>query len=249
MLGKRPRTTITTWKGPLTPGGFRRGADWRASMVRKTTVSRPRVIPGRTRTGGYFGRYKGPNKELKFFDTSLSFNVDATGEVPATGQLTLIPQGDTESTRDGRMAYVKSIHIKGIARLEPGASANAATVASVIVVLDTQCNGAAAAATDVYSTTNFPVSAFRNLANSARFKILKTFKMTFNSQAGVTTAYNQLTRTFEWYSKCNYPINYSSTAGAITEIRSNNIFLLAGTDGATDDLVVVGGNCRLRFFD
>jgi len=51
--------------------------------------------------------------ELKFFDTAVSFDFDSTLEVPATGQWALIPQGDTQSTRDGRLAVIKSIQFRG----------------------------------------------------------------------------------------------------------------------------------------
>jgi len=33
-------------------------------------------------------------QELKVFDTALAFNFDATGEIPATGQLCFIQTGD-----------------------------------------------------------------------------------------------------------------------------------------------------------
>jgi len=79
--------------------------------------------PGYDRTGGSYGRYAGRGAELKFFDTSLSFLFDTTGEVPATGQLVLIPQGVTESTRVGRKCVIKSVHLKGITQGVPGAAA------------------------------------------------------------------------------------------------------------------------------
>lgn len=204
--------------------------------------------PGYQRTTGYYGRFSGPSAELKFFDTANSFTIDATGEVPATGQLTLIPQGVTESERVGRKCSIKSIHIRGSLVLQPAASANAATTVYVYLVQDTQCNGVAAAVTDVLET-NTMASAMINLANSSRFRILKRFVMTFNSTAGVTTAYNNFSKPIEYYKKCNIPIEYSSTTGAITEIRSNNLFFLAGSDSLSDDLVSFNATTRLRFSD
>lgn len=196
-----------------------------------------------------YGISSGIQKELKFFDTDLSFLIDLTGEVPATGQLCLIPQGDTESSRDGRAAYVKSIQIRGNFSLIPVASATASSTAYVYVVLDTQCNGAAAAVTDVLTGANLG-TALINLTNSERFKIMKRFVIEMNAQAGVSTAYNNHTVPVDWYKKCDIPLQYNSTAGAITEIRSNNIFLLAGTNAAAgDDLINFTGRCRLRFYD
>nr|DAO75535.1 MAG TPA: capsid protein [Cressdnaviricota sp.] len=203
---------------------------------------------GVMRTGGFYGRYSGRNAEQKFFDTTLNFLMDATGEVPATGQLCLIPQGVTESQRVGRKCVIKSILIKAIALYSPAAGADPYMTGEILVVLDKQCNGAAAAITDVLTGTQVN-TALHNLANSQRFVVLKRIKIGFNPTAGVTTAYAGAARKIDWYKKCNIPIEFSSTTGAIGEIKSNNIFLLAGSSTAGDDLVTVSGTCRLRFSD
>lgn len=188
-----------------------------------------------------------PTHERKFFDTALSIPVDATAEVPATGgQLVLIPQGDTESTRDGRMASIKSIQIRAVGIFAPAAAATAATNTWLYVVLDKQANGAAAAVTDVFTSTGLH-SALLNLNNSGRFVILKKFHHRWVAPAGVTTAYNNVVQHIDWFAKCDVPIDWSSTTGAITEIRSNNVFLIAGSDGQSDDLVTWTGNARVRF--
>lgn len=194
------------------------------------------------------GRFSGGSSELKFFDTALSFNLDATGEVPATGQLVLIPQGVTESTRVGRKCVVKSIQIRANLTFQPGAAASAATNAYIYLVQDTQTNGAAAGATDVLTSTNF-ASALRNMSNIERFKIYKLFSWSFVSTAGVTTAYNDVRKQWTYFKRCNIPLEYSATDGSLGTIRSNNLFLLAGTDGGSDDTVIVGGTCRVRFSD
>jgi len=215
--------------------------------------SRQLIVPGFTRLSGQYGRYgrraiqSGFQPELKFFDTALSFTVDTTGEVPATGQLTLIPQGDTESTRDGRLAYIKSIQIRANLDWAPSTAADAAAAVFIYVILDTQCNGAAAGATDVFTSTNFG-SAMLNLNNSSRFRIIKKFYLNFEPGAGVSAAYNVMHKNIDWYKRCNIKVDWNSTAGAITEIRSNNIFLMAGAAGtAADDTITVEGVCRLRF--
>lgn len=203
---------------------------------------------GYVRTGGYYGRFAGRNAELKFFDTANSFLFDTTGEVPATGQLCLIPQGTTESTRIGRKCVIKSIQMRGRLLFTPGAATTGACTTHLYLILDKQANGAAAAATDVMTSTAF-ADSFHNLANSQRFVVLKAWHHTFNCTAGVSGAYNPMVKYLECFKKCNVPIEYSSTTGAITEIRSNNIFLLAGGDGNGDDLVQFVGNTRLRFSD
>jgi len=226
--------------GPKLPGG----QQYSQSDQARADPRNRRVF---NRTGGFYGRFSGPNAELKFFDTALSFAVDTTGEVPATGQLALIPQGVTESTRVGRRATVKSIQIRATAFLVPGAGTSAASLFAIYVVQDTQTNGAAAGIGDVLTSGNM-LTALIELQESGRFRILKKIVRKLTATAGVSAAYNEACTHIEFYKKVNIPIEYSSTTGAITEIRQNNIFLLAGAIGS-DDTISVQGNCRLRFSD
>jgi len=219
-----------------------------AQAARSAALARRRaVVPGVTRTGGYYARF-GPNSdENKFFDTAISALADATGEVPGTGgQLCLIPQNDTQSGRDGRKCTITSIFIKGHFAFSPGAGTTAADVVHLYVVLDKQCNGGAAAVSDVLTSTSVGTS-FNNLANVDRFTILKHWKVRLQSGAGVSTAYGQDIHFKQWYKKCNIPLFFSGTTGAITEIKSNNVFLICGSAGNTDDLCYFDGQCRIRF--
>lgn len=217
----------------------RSGSDARPAK-RARTGSVTRKAPA------YFGRQAG---EVKFFDTANSFLVDVTGEVPATGQLVLIPQGVTESTRVGRKCVIKSIQMRGTALYQPGAGAQMATMMYMYVIQDKQANGAAAAVTDVFTSADLSV-AHHNLANSQRFVVLKKIEIPFNGTAGVTTAYCNQIRKIDFFKKCNIPLEFSSTAGAITELKSNNIFLIAGVNAAGgDDATTVVGTTRVRFSD
>lgn len=195
-----------------------------------------------------YSRKRARAAEDKFFDTDLSFNLDITGEVPATGQLVLIPQGATESTRIGCKCVIESIHLRGTATCVFGASAAGATIGYWFLVLDKQCNGAAAAITDIFTNADLSTAMY-NRSNSDRFVILRKWEHVYMSSAGATTAYNNVPMSFDIYKKCTIPIEYSSTAGAITEIRSNNIFLCAGTDGRSDDIIQCVGTCRVTFSD
>ncbi len=227
-----------------------------ATPYKKARSARSRVVPGITRTGGYYGRYaygKGKQGELKFFDTALSFQVDTSLEVPATGQLSLIPQGVTESERVGRKCVIKSIQIEGIAALTPAASATTAVLSYIWIVLDKQANGAVATASGAGGvfTSTVAGSALRELSNQTRFRILKKIVIPNAPMAGVSAAFNSAVKSISCYLKCNIPLEFNAATGAITEIRSNNIFLLAGSagSGVQDDLVTVTGNARLRFAD
>lgn len=183
--------------------------------------------------------------EKKFFDTALSFNVDATMEVPATGQLALIPQGDTSSTRDGRQCVIESIQIRGAFYFQPAAAAQGFDLVYMYLVQDRQANGAAAAVTDVFTSTAGATNQL-NLENSDRFFILKRWVVPLNCLAGVTTAYSSMVKPIEYFTKCNIPMQFGTAAVDITQVKSNNIFLIAGS-GQQDDLSTFLGSCRLRF--
>ncbi len=228
---------------------------------RKASSGRPKqvgkggksvMVPYQKAGKAYAGR-KGGNGENKFFDTDLSFTFDATGEVPATGQLTLIPQGVTESTRVGRKCVIRSVQIRAMLNLAPGAAATSQSTTWLYLVLDMQANGAAAVvgtAVGVLTSTTLSQGLI-NLSESGRFKILKRWVHDFNPSAGATTALNGVSRHIDFFKQCNIPVEFNSTAGAITEIRSNNLFLIAGATGSGtfDDLITVNGVCRLRFSD
>ncbi len=220
------------------------------ATYKSAPFKKPRMqpMPGRERVSGFYGRFSGANAEQKFFDTALGFFFDTTAEVPTSGQLALIPQGVTESTRVGRKATVRSIQIRGQVTASTAAIGDYAVMS---LVLDTQCNGAAAAITDVMTSASLD-SAMINLANSGRFKILRTFRLKVAPTASAANGINQYSpglAAVEFYKKVNIPIEYSSTTGAITEIRSNNIFLIAGSYRSTDDLLSFSGKCRLRYSD
>lgn len=232
MAGKRKRPASS--KGSKRP-----------TKKGKTTFKK-----GRDRTGGFFGRYQGMGREQKFFDTAIQFSFDSTAETAATavlGQLDLIPQGVTESTRVGRKCIIRSIQLKCFANCAFGAAANGICSTNMWLVLDKQANGAQAAFTDIFDSATLYLANV-DLANSQRFRILKKWKHDWNSTAGVTTAYNSVTKSWDYYKKCNIPLEFSSTTGAITELKSNHIFLAYGAVFG-DDLVQLSGIARLRFDD
>lgn len=235
-----------------------KGSRGPASKRRKAWVMGPRgnpfrgppvvaVVPGFTRSNGSYGRYgrhaldAGLRPEFKFFNTTLATSMANTLAVDTS--INLIPQGDTESTRDGRQCTIKSIAFSGVL------TSNVVTpsdpqICWIYCILDTQCNGAVAAITDIFDT-NVPGIAFMNLSNSNRFKILKKFAVPLNSTAGdVSTQVAAVSKTIKWYKKCSIPLEFSGTTGAVTEIRSNNIFFVTAELSAN---VNVRGVVRVRF--
>jgi len=185
--------------------------------------------------------------ELKHFDTTLSWTMDATGEVPATGQICLVDAGDSKSQRTGRRIHVHSIQIRARLSFDPSTGTVGSTTADMYLILDKQCQGTAAAVGDVFTGGNLSV-ALTNPDNHDRFEILKRWNFVMHSNAGVSGAYAGVVDQIDYLTLCNIPIIYNNTTGALTEITSNNIFLIAGSTG-TDDLITVSGRARLRFTD
>jgi len=192
-------------------------------------------------------------QEMKSFDTALAFTFDITGEIPATGQLALILEGDGNSNRDGQKVQIASIQIKGTLRYAPAAAATAADCCALYLIYDRQPNGLAATVfggadpNSIFTSTNV-VEALRMKYNSDRFTIIKHWIWDFNATAGVTTAYNPSIQHLDYYTKCDLEMTFGATAGAVTDLRSGNVFLVAGTAGNSDDLITFSGNARLNFF-
>lgn len=222
------------------------------SLPRRYTYAKSSVVPGYTRTGGYYGRMRGPNApELKFIDAQLALTAGVNVTVSstfATGACCLIPQGDTESSRDGRQANIMSIYVKGFVGMVSGTATVAAANFYWFLILDTQANGAFPAASDIW-TGSSSWELMRNLEYNDRFKILATKVVSLKAFAGVSGAYGGDVRPFNVFHKCNIPITWASTTGAITEIRQNNIIMAWGIDttlGGTG-AVALDGIVRVRF--
>lgn len=196
-----------------------------------------------------FLRSRLPRRELKFFDTTIAFTADATGEIPATGQLNLIPQGVGDNNRVGRMCTLSSLRMQLEVIFTPGAAATASTTLYLYLIQDKQNNGTAPAVT-VPLTTATLRDALPNLENSHRFRIHKRWAIALDAKAGVSTAYNNATKMIDYYTKLAVPLEFDSSVstGAITSIRSNNMFLVAGSSNS-DDTINVNGICRVRFSD
>lgn len=204
------------------------------------------VFPGYTRTGGFYAAAAAsraaPANELKFFDTNVdNATMAATGEVFPS--VNLVAQGTGESQRIGRKLVIKSIDWKYTVSL-PGGGAAADTV-RIIIFVDKQCNGSAATVAEILASTDY--QSFNNLSNKGRFLTLCDKTFTLNRNAGqLSSSYPEVRMDGTWHKTLNLPIEFDSTTGAITEIRSNNIGVLQidATSQAKLDSVV-----RIRYVD
>ncbi len=231
----------------------KRQPQWTAQYGKRRRGARGRIAPrqrGFARTSGFYGRYAPSGGEMKFHDIDVDDAVIAqNGVIQNTGTINIIPQGVTEVQRVGRKCNVHRIMWKYNLTLAASATVGAVDTVRMILYQDTQCNGATAAVTDIMESDNY--QTFRNLANSGRFNILydKMHQMNPMASAGNGTANDAapwaLNRTF--YKKCNIPLEFDSTTGALTEIRSNNLGILTfSKNGAVS---ILDSKIRLRFSD
>lgn len=223
-----------------------------------------RVLNGRT--GGFVGL------EKKFFDSSRGgFSIpapsDATGgEADPTTLLCLNcpAQGDGESQRDGRQISMHSINIKGIVRMPSQSDQTGADVLPdvfIALVLDKQTNGAQLDSEDVFenpgANANLAASPFLNLENSARFKVLKTTRISAQQLAGAIqptydgTNIEQQGAQVPWSMYVNLKgmkVNFISgqTTSVIAAVADKSLHVIAYATGAglAPELYY---NSRLRF--
>ena len=217
------------------------------------TKKRKMFIPGKDRVGGYYGRFAGVKAEHKFFDIDVSDSIVASGgTVQGSGTINGISQGTGETQRIGRKCTIKSINWRYTCVLksqDAGAIPPKGDSIRAIMFLDKQANGTAATVTGILESNEF--LSFNNLSNSSRFVILHDKTITLNHQnlasdgAAVVSSTNERSQ-HSFYSRCDIPIEFSSVAGVMSEIRSNNLaILLVGQTGEMD----FESKVRLRFTD
>lgn len=255
------------WTAKRWLGGYPTFGSWAKSRLQwqapkaghRTAYTKRRAITrynrGYMRRVGFYGRYNKTRirQEIKFLDRTIpsSANIPIAGEIVDIKPI-LIIAGANETNRIGRKIRITSfawrIHI-----IKNSATSTAGDhdMFRIIVGIDRQCNGAQPAVSDILETAS-NVSSFYNLVNTGRFKILhdKTHQLNFRSAGGAggaaDTRWGERGFYYKGYHRLNLPVEYDGTTGAITEIRTNNLFILLISHGAT---CAVGGEglTRVRF--
>jgi len=231
----------------------RQAARQRAMRV----VAKPTRAGLNIRTGGLVGL------EYKYVDQFLANTTPQAswvgGELDPVGGVNCIgacPQGTGESQRDGTRIAVKSIQIQGYAIRTPtvaSGSARGANLIQISLVMDTQTNATQLNAEDVYLTQDPEVPARRVVANSQRFKVLKTWILELHDQsafndAAATGSLGGMVVPFSCYKKMNVQVDFVAGpgAGTIADFKtvSFHIIACAAVSVATDFITY---NSRVRF--
>lgn len=190
-----------------------------------------------------------PKPEKKFFDSTDTITVPTAGDVNAS--LNLITEGNGDNDRVGRKIVADKLYIKGKLELAGQTDPdNACSVVRVIVYIDKQSNGATAAVTDILASASW--KAYRNLTNVERFVILhdETIEMAASAGgwygSGLGGSFCNV-KCFNWGLDCRQtPLLFDASTGAITDLTSANIGVLAISSKAT---VGLDYTARLRFWD
>jgi len=206
--------------------------------------------------------------ELKFYDkfaNNLSL-VESSGATngllnPAVGQtLSSMKQGNGESDREGRRVTWKSMFITGVITVNLDIDEAAMDIAPIVflaLIQDNQTNGLQFASQSVYINPSGSVllstQLLRNLEQSKRFKVLKTWRQQLQQteaihdgtnieQGGYATPFTM----FHTFRK-NVLVNHSITDEGILNSTDLSISLIGWTSNDTQ-IPLLSYNSRLRFY-
>jgi len=195
-----------------------------------------------------------------------------TWPLPATFTcLNILGTGDSGSDRDGRQVINDSLHVRGQVNYNQsnGATNDMSCMVNIVLVLDTQTNGAGPTGGQVFvnpgdintGTVRYATGAspFVNLSNSKRFRILKHIRrllvpaaisgnaVASYASGGFAFAMDVPLKGMKTNFVADAPILANGVAGAATvaSVGDNGLFLFAWID--TDVGAVISWNSRLRF--
>lgn len=161
------------------------------------------------------------NTEFKFFETvNSATTLNTTAKIEA---LNFVNQGDGASTRDGDGFRIKSLALKGYARMDPASTTPA--IIRVMIVIDRNECGSTPVIGDVLqmSSGQLAVYAQRNLDNRHRFVVLKDMVKTVNpngEEIDLIDVYKQL----------DMKVLFNSATASWASLRENGLFLILASD-------------------
>lgn len=174
----------------------------------------------------------------------------ATYVFDTTGTVTLLngtATGTDFTNRIGRKVNWRSFLIQGL--IQVSTSPAFVSLNRIMIVYDSQPNGALPAVTDVLQQAT-AVSPL-NLNNRDRFRVLldKRFALgPYNTTVSSSVA-DRTCMHLNKYRKCNVDTIYDGTTAAIADIQSGSVFMLTiGTQPATSNHLFTG-TVRMRFVD
>lgn len=202
--------------------------------------------------------YKFNDQELKVNDIAV-----ANYAVNTTGSITLLcfpVTGADQNARIGRKIQIKSVYVRGAVfsdfatRAPVAAEANPTQQGRMIIVWDTQPNGAVMTIAQLLNTAT-PLSML-NLDNRDRFKIIKEKVFHFGPSAigaaGVATyAVSPQSANIKCYAKMNHSMQFNAVnGGTIADVTSGALYMVwIGTTVAGANDITATVSTRVRYSD
>jgi len=175
-----------------------------------------------------------------------------------------IGQGSGQSQRDGRQCVITDVHIKGDLSLgaqKEGVTPRNAEHVRILLVLDTQTNGAQCTLDKVLQTpagggANFCETNlyFRNLEHVRRFKILEDKHVAFTAlnqtcdsgDANIEYDHGSIRYSFTINKKLRLPVTYTAATDALSGVADNSLHVFA--IASSTDVCNISYNGRVRFY-
>lgn len=195
----------------------------------------------------------------------------ATNAAAATGPvsyLNLPAVGSSGSQRDGRNIRNLAIELVGSVHVQERSVTDPFGFILIALVLDTQANGSSSAGTgaNVFLNSGAPYAsddanlayAQRNMSQAQRYRVLGFRRLNpnppgavFNDNVGAGRS--DMLLPFSFYRRLGFTTNFVTNPGATpadSDLIDNGLFLMAwrtGTPDATNSLMELSFNCRVRF--
>ena len=224
------------------------------ARARKILRSRSSGLTAPLATRGFYGGYSQRGRaELKTIDSeNLNAAVSLAGGVAL---LNGIAQGTEIYQRVGRKVIMKSLLFRITIFNDPTKQDPQGTALRIILVYDSQTNGAAPTVANIIS--NMQAAAYTpvvqtpmNLNNRDRFKVIKDWYFgcpAATYTAGAVTGGAPDTKTKMCYKKLNHDVIFQGTGATSADIASGGVYVLIIADVA--DAKKVDYDCRIRFTD
>jgi len=250
-------------ENPLSrPYRDRKGSKAGAAKVLRAAAAQIVRAPARMQDVRMAGPGRGLGQEIKFFDCEpgntavsspygLQYTTSITGSEPASAftgitELNCVTQGAAAYQRIGTKILMKSLDLRF--NLFMGGSAMTYNAVRYMIIYDSSPNGAFPAYTDILSDNISGAPGFHsriNMANRARFTILRDRLIPF------VAASSSSMQTIKEYVKLKHETQFKSTTGAIADITTGALYLVAFASLSTSACwVQTSVMCsRIRYYD
>lgn len=200
--------------------------------------------------------YELENKFRDFSHLDDAFTTTWTTMEPAASVecISAVAQGDTESTRDGRVYHINSIHVQGRfhrAAAESVTNPGDDLMCRVVIVLDKQTNGTQLTPTQVMLATTDNWDSFRNLQFTKRFQVLydrKVVLKAFTTNEGGINLFATDDSSKQWRFNHTFKtplrVTCSSTEAAVASFTDNSIHVIGCASATT---ALLSYNSRIRY--